>query len=189
VRSRMSNQAPRSVPYRPGRPSPVWRSQPWKGTTITSGRLQVVILGTLNTDISIIGVPSLPGPDEDTFGPRLRIAAGGKARNAAEMVARLLGTGSVAFVGRTVQDPFGLWQVPYDALRRAGVDTRFITVSSAGCESGAPAIALVAVDVDGRHSSTVNTDRGNSITAADVDAAHALFEQASACGGVVAMSP
>ena len=121
---------------------------------------RVVVLGTLNTDISVIGVPSLPGPDEDAFGPRLAIAAGGKARNAAEMLARLLGPGSVTFVGRTVRDRFGLWRVPYDALRSAGVDTRFIRITSAADESGAPAVALVAVDVDSRHSSSVNTEPG-----------------------------
>ena len=57
-----------------------------------------------------------------------------------------------AFVGRTVRDRFGLWRVPEDAVALSRVDTRFIRISSAAEESGAPAVALVAVDVDGRHS-------------------------------------
>jgi ribokinase len=149
---------------------------------------RVVVLGTLNTDISVVGVPRLPGPDEDAFGRRLAITAGGKARNAAEMLARLLGAGSVAFIGRTARDPFGLWRVPYDALRSAGVDTRFVRVGGTDGESGAPAVALLAVDVDGRHSSAVNTEPASSLSEADIEAASPAFQQASGHGGLVAMS-
>ena len=149
---------------------------------------QVVVLGTLNTDISVVGVPRLPGPEEDAFGIRLAITAGGKARNAAEMLARLLDAGSVAFIARTVQDPFGLWRVPYDALCSAGVDTRYVRVSGADGETGAPAVALLAVDVDGRHSSTANIEPASSLSEADIEAASLVFDQVSARRGLVAMS-
>jgi ribokinase len=148
----------------------------------------MMVFGTLNTDISVMGVPSLPGPDEDAFGSRLVIGPGGKARNVAEMLAHLMGRRAVAFVGRTVRDPFGLWAVPYDALRTAGVDTQFVTVCDPTGWTGSPAIALVTVDVDGRHSSSVNAEPASSITKADIDAAHVLFEQVSDHDGLAAMS-
>jgi sugar/nucleoside kinase (ribokinase family) len=67
-----------------------------------------VVVGSLNTDIVGSGLRRFPGPGEHVYGQELLIGPGGKSRNIADMMARLGPEGSVAMVGRTVRDPYGL---------------------------------------------------------------------------------
>jgi len=58
------------------------------------------------------------------------IVPGGKARNMAQMAAAYLGPGQVAMIGRTSQDPYGLWKVPFRSLSEVGVNTKYIKIMS-----------------------------------------------------------
>ena len=50
----------------------------------------------------------------------LVIVPGGKESNIAQMVAAYLDKDTVAMIGRSSRDPFGLWEVPLRALEEAG---------------------------------------------------------------------
>ena len=137
----------------------------------------VIVPGGMNTDIIGLGVERILSPGELTLGGQLRVGPGGKARNMAQMAAAYLGPGTVAMIGRTSQDPFGLWQVPLHALEAAGVDTTHIKTlefEEAGCRY--PGIALIPVDSRGRNQIYVLPGVNADFSAGDVDAAEALFQ-------------
>ena len=89
-------------------------------------KLRIIVPGGLNTDLIGLGVDHLLGPGELTLGGSFHIGPGGKARNMAQMAATWLGSDTVAMIGKTVRDPYGLWRVPVDALVEAGVNTDYI---------------------------------------------------------------
>jgi len=136
----------------------------------------VIVPGGLNTDIIGLGVERILSPGELTLGGRLRIGPGGKARNMAQMAAAYLGRDRVAMIGRTAQDPFGLWRVPIRALEEAGVDSTYVKILSVEeAEGGYPGIALIPVDKTGRNQIYVLPGVNAEFSPADVEAARELF--------------
>jgi ribokinase len=137
----------------------------------------VIVPGGLNTDIIGLGVDRLLAPGELTLGGELRIGPGGKARNMAQMAAAYLGKDTVAMIGRSSRDPFGLWEVPLRALEEAGVDTSHVKVLDFA-EAGHtyPGIALIPVDKAGKNQIYVLPGVNADFCAADVDAAESLFK-------------
>lgn len=137
----------------------------------------IIVPGGLNTDIVGLGVEKLLAPGELTLGGKLRIGPGGKARNMAQMAAAYLGKGTVAMIGRSSKDPFGLWKIPVQSLIDAGVDTTFIKILDFG-EAGRkfPGIALIPVDEKGRNQIYVLPGINEDFSLQDVEEAKELFE-------------
>jgi ribokinase len=138
----------------------------------------VIVPGGLNVDVIGQGVEEIIGPGELTLGGQLHIGPGGKARNMAHMAAAFLGPGRVAMIGRTSQDPFGLWKVPFHALKNAGVNTEHIKILSfqqAGYKY--PGVALIPVDKHGKNQIYVLPGINQDFGRQDVDDAQPLFEK------------
>ncbi len=137
----------------------------------------IIVPGGLNTDIVGLGVEKLLASGELTLGGKLKIGPGGKARNMAQMAAAYLGEGTVAMVGRSSEDPFGLWRIPVQSLKDAGVDTTFIKIL--GFEDAGqkyPGIALIPVDEKGRNQIYVLPGVNEDFCTQDVEEARELFE-------------
>jgi ribokinase len=137
----------------------------------------IIIPGGLNTDIVGLGVKKLLAPGELTLGGKLKIGPGGKARNMAQMAAAYLGKGTVAMIGRSSKDPFGLWKIPIQSLNDAGVDTTFVKILDFD-EAGRkfPGIALIPVDKKGRNQIYVLPGVNEDFNAQDVEEARELFK-------------
>ena len=139
--------------------------------------IKVIVPGGLNTDIIGLGVERLLGQGELTLGGTLRIGPGGKARNMAQMAAAYLGKNQVAMIGRTAQDPLGLWKIPLESLRRAGVNTAFVKKLSASQAGGKyPGIALIPVDKNGKNQIYVLPGINRDFCRRDIDRAAPLFQ-------------
>jgi ribokinase len=137
----------------------------------------VIVPGGLNIDMVGLGVEGIIGPGELTLGGTLEIGPGGKARNMAQMAAAYLGPGRVAMIGRTSQDPYGLWTIPVQSLDDAGVDTRYIRVLSfEEAEGKYPGVALIPVDKKGKNQIYVLPGVNQDFCTQDVDEARVLFE-------------
>jgi ribokinase len=137
----------------------------------------VIVPGGLNVDIVGLGVERIIGPGELTLGGILKIGPGGKARNMAQMAAAYLGPGRVAMIGRTAQDPYGLWKIPFQSLVDTGVDTKYIrTLSFEEAEGKYPGVALIPVDKKGKNQIYVLPGINQDFCARDVDRARLLFE-------------
>ncbi|MDD4645142.1 MAG: ribokinase [Bacteroidales bacterium] len=141
--------------------------------------LKIIVPGGLNTDLIGLGVERLLGPGELTLGGTFHVGPGGKARNMAQMAAAWLGPDQVAMIGKSVRDPFGLWKVPLDALKEAGVNTEAVQIldfEQAGRKF--PGIALIPVDQSGRNQIYCIPGINNDFLPADILAAEEIFSNA-----------
>jgi ribokinase len=150
--------------------------------------IKVIVPGAICTDITVSGVPKLPLVGQDAYGSELTIGAGAKSRNIADMTARLTNKGMVAMLSRTIKDPYGLWRVPYEALKTAGVNVDFVRVISQEESSILPAIALVTVDANGNRYASINNTIIDEFSTADIDWANQVFEAAAHNNGMLVLS-
>jgi len=153
-----------------------------------SKNIRVVVPGGLTTDIIVVGVPRLPGVSQDEYGTELKIGPGGKSRNIADMIAHLIGPGTVAMLSHTVRDRFGLWRVPYDALKMSGVELEYVSFADPEASQLYPAVALVAVDLLGDRNASIANAIVHGLTPARMDEAAPVFVTAGSNNGILALS-
>jgi ribokinase len=169
-------------------PLPALVSSILKESIMRNDSIYAVVAGGLGTDVFGLGLNRLVGQGELEFGGKLHIGAGGKSRNMAEMMSRLLGSNKVAMVGRTSKDPLNLWSVPVDALRGAGVNVDYVKILPFEIAGKFPQVALIAVDVHGNNQIYVIPGVNEDFCADDVAEALPAFQSARANGGVLALS-
>lgn len=150
--------------------------------------MKTIVIGSLNTDLVATGIKQFPKPGEHVYGKELRIGPGGKSRNIADMLANLAANGSVAMVGRTVKDPYGLWKLPMDALAKVGVNTDYVNVLDYEAANKLPGIALIPVDQDGNNQIFVLPGVSDDFSVADIDAATTLFETVGTNKGTLVLT-
>jgi ribokinase len=128
-------------------------------------RPAVTVLGSLNTDISLL-VPHLPGPGETVLASAAAtFGAGGKGANQAVAAARL--GAAVSMVGCCGDDEFG-------ARLRAGLAAEGIGVTGLRAVPGvASGLALITVDPAGENSIAVAAGANGLAGDAEVAAAFA----------------
>lgn len=152
-------------------------------TNVTS-----IVIGSLNTDIIATGIRRFPKPGEHVYGKELIIGPGGKSRNIAEMIAHLAPQDSIAMVGRTVRDPYGLWQQPMDALAKVGVNTDYVHILDYDEVQKLPGIALIPVDIQGKNQIIVLPGVSDDFSIEDIDRADELFETAGKNNGMLVLT-
>lgn len=148
----------------------------------------IVVIGALNTDIIAQGVSHFPELGQHVYGDKLVIGPGGKSRNMASMIARLMPKHCVAMVGRTIQDKYGIWKPPVDDLNEAGVNTTFIKVLSSSDSSKFPSVVLIAVDKHGNNMLFALPGISEDFNKQDIDDAEKLFDSASQNNGLLVLS-
>jgi ribokinase len=149
-------------------------------------KCNLIVIGEMNTDIVVSGLPYFPKSGELVNGNELYIGPGGKSRNIAAMAAALMPAGSVAMVSKTSKDKYGLWREPLDALNKIGVDTRFVTVASGGDASDLPGVALILVDKDGNNQIIGAPGITRKFDPADIDNSEELFKEVAVNKGFMA---
>lgn len=150
--------------------------------------MKTIVIGSLNTDLVATGIKEFPKPGEHVYGKELLIGPGGKSRNIADMIANLTGSNTVAMVGRTVKDPYGLWRQPIDALRKAGVSTEFINILDFETTHKLPGIALIPVDTKGRNQIFVLPGVSDDFSVEDINAAEELFKEVASNSGTLVLT-
>ncbi len=148
--------------------------------------IKIIVPGGLNTDIIASKVSRIASQGELVVGEELKICPGGKSRNIAHMIAVLSEKNTVAMIGKTAKDPFGLWKVPLDALTNAGVDITQVKILE--FTGTFPGVALIPVDKEGNNQIYLLPGIGNDFNHQDIDDAGHLFKEAAANEGVVALS-
>jgi ribokinase len=151
-------------------------------------QIKAVFIGGLNTDIIATGVSTLLQSGELTRSGKLVIGPGGKSRNMAQMMAAYYGRDTVAMVGRTSEDPYNLWKVPVDALKKAGVITDFIKIMDMQKTGKFPGVALSPVNRKGENEIYCIPGINDDFCPADIDDAAPLFKSAAQSSGILAMS-
>lgn len=150
--------------------------------------MQTIVIGSLNTDLVATGIKQFPKPGEHVYGGELKIGAGGKSRNIADMIAHLAPENTVAMVGRTVKDPYGLWKLPMDALTKSTVNTDYVNILDYEEVNKLPGIALIPVDEQGNNQIFVLPGVSDDFSPSDIDNAVALFETVAANNGILVLT-
>lgn len=146
--------------------------------------LSIIVAGEINTDIVALGAKKLLMPGEHTYADKLHIGPGGKSRNIAQMIAVLKDKECVAMVGKTSKDPYGLWKLPIDSLKKSNVNTDFVTIVSFEKSGKFPGIALIPVDTKGRNQIYVIPGITNDFLPKDIDSAIKLFQAVAINKGI-----
>ena len=139
--------------------------------------MKTIVIGSLNTDIVATGIKQFPKPGEHVYGKELKIGPGGKSRNIADMIAHLADENSVAMIGRTVKDPYGLWELPLDALKASTVNVDSVVIKDYDEVQKLPGIALIPVDQQGNNQIFVLPGISDDFAPEDIDAAEPLFAE------------
>lgn len=150
--------------------------------------MQTIVIGSLNTDLVATGIKKFPKPGEHIYGKELLIGAGGKSRNIADMIAHLTPENSVAMVGRTVKDPYGLWKLPMDALEESTVNTDYVNVLDYKESNKLPGIALIPVDEQGNNQIIVLPGISDDFSIDDINSAVTLFESVGRNSGSLVLT-
>ena len=150
--------------------------------------ISIIAIGSLNTDITALGVKEIIKAGEHTYGEELRLGPGGKSRNIAQMISVLSGPNKVAMIGRTCRDPFNFWRPPIDALKENGVNTEFVKVFDFEKKKKFPGIALIAVDKKGRNQIYVLPGISDEFSPEDINDAEKLFQIAQKNNGILVLT-
>lgn len=148
----------------------------------------VIVIGGLHTDIIASGVTKIAGPGELVVGNELKIGPGGKSRNIAQMIATLTDKGTVAMIGKTSKDPYGLWKFPVEALEQSGVNSDFVQQVPFDESKKFPAVALIPVDREGNNQIYVLPGINEEFFPDDIDKAKTLFQTVEKNNGMVTFS-
>ena len=130
---------------------------------------RIVVVGSCNVDLTTF-TDRFPNAGETIFGRRFDMGFGGKGANQA-VAARRCGA-DVAMVARVGSDLFG--QATIDNFAQLGIDATHTRIVD-GVSSG---VAPIFVDPSGQNRIIVVKGANDRLTAADVDEAAALLEQA-----------
>ena len=150
--------------------------------------MNTIVIGFLNTDLVAKGIKQFPQPGERVFGKELVIGPGGTSRNIADMIAHLSPAHTVAMIGRTVRDPYGLWKPPIEALQKSSVNTDYVTIVDYTEAQKLPGIALIPVDEQGHNQIIVLPGASNDFSSGDVGKAEQLFREVGANSGIFVLT-
>ncbi len=136
---------------------------------------RIVVIGSLNTDIFISGFDNFPKSGQMVYAKDFRIGAGGKGRNIAEMTGVLTSKNTVAMIGKSSKDPYGLWEVPIKALKKIGVNTDYVDVDEKG---KFPGIGIIPVNNSGENTIYVVHGANQDFSKEDIDKAEGIVSRA-----------
>lgn len=148
---------------------------------------QAIVVGALNIDLILQGLPRLAAPDEQVNADHLHLAAGGKGRNIASMLAAWLPTDSVFMLGKLVMDRQGLYQIPLQSLNTCGVTTDSIVLDSLR-PSDLPTFSIFLNTTDGLRASYYIPGANESLSPADIDQRLPLFQMIAQNQGIVVLT-
>ena len=131
---------------------------------------QIIVVGSINMDL-VVRAPRHPKPGETILGTNFQTFPGGKGSNQAVAASRL--GGHVHMVGCVGDDAFGDRLLA--TLQNDSVDTRFVR-RSVDTASG---VALITVSDEGQNNIVVVPGANGQLSAADIQAAEAVFEDAA----------
>lgn len=149
--------------------------------------VSIIVIGALNTDITVLGAKKLLAAGEYTHAKELKIGPGGKSRNIAQMIAALTQKNKVTMIGRTAKDPYGFWKVPLKALKKAGVNCDHIKITPKRNKEY-PGIAVIPVDTQGRNQIYVIPGASDNFSPTDIDNSQEIFQHVKKNNGLLVMS-
>jgi ribokinase len=149
--------------------------------------LKAIVIGALNIDLVIQGLPHFARPGEQVNGQSLRLSPGGKGRNIAAMLAPWLPPRQVGMIGKLVQDSQGLYRIPLESLKRAGINADGVQLE-ADRPDDLPTLSIFLNQTDGQRASYYLPGRNETLTPAEILPARPLLADLAANDGILLMT-
>jgi ribokinase len=146
--------------------------------------LKAIVIGALNIDLVIQGLPHFAQPGEQVNGQSVRLSPGGKGRNLAAMLAPWLAPGQVGMIGKLVQDAQGLYQIPLKSLQAARINTEGILLETRRPED-LPTLSVFLNQTNGDRASYYLPGRNESLTPIEIVRLQPLLEKLAANDGIL----
>ena len=146
-----------------------------------------LVIGALNIDLIARGLPRFAPPGQQVNGDALELAAGGKGRNMAEMLAAWLGPGQVGMVSKLVQDQRGLYRIPLQSLADAGINADGVLLDMDRPQES-PTLAVILNTLEGERAVYYFPGRNESLSPNELEQVKPLFEGAAQQGGFLLLS-
>jgi len=146
-----------------------------------------VVIGALNLDIIIKGLPKFALPGEQVNGQTLELSPGGKGRNIATMLAAWLAPGQVSMISKLVQDRFGLYRIPLQSLENAHINTSHIKLGLDHPEN-LPTLAIFLNTIDGKRANYYLPGCNETLSPETLEYARPLFKRLAENRGFLVFS-
>lgn len=146
-----------------------------------------VVIGALNLDIIIQGLPKFAQPGEQVNGESVEVTPGGKGRNIAVMLAPWLAPGQVSMISKLVSDRYGLHRIPLQSLLNAGINTDYIEIEANRPED-LPTVAIFLNTIDGRRANYYLPGKNETLSPTALENARPLFQQLADNQGILVFS-
>ncbi len=148
---------------------------------------KAAVIGALNLDLIIQGLPHFADPGEQVNGESLLVSPGGKGRNIASMLAAWMGPGEVNMAGKLPVDRRGLYRIPLESLADAGVRTDVILLERERPDD-LPTFSIFLNTQNGQRASYYLPGRNESLTREDIDTFQPLFVQLAENRGILLLT-
>ena len=135
----------------------------------------VAVIGALNLDLVINGLPRFAKAGEQVNGSSLLVSPGGKGRNIASMLSTWLEPGQVSMISKLVMDPYGLYQIPYKSLTNSGINTTFVTLETDS--SNLPTLAIFLNTTNQERASYYLPGENETLSVGDLTRARGLLQE------------
>jgi len=149
--------------------------------------LKAIVIGALNIDLVIQGLPHFAQPDEQVNGQSVRLSPGGKGRNIAAMLAPWMAPGQVGMISKLVQDAQGLYKIPLESLKSAGVNLDGIRLETNRPED-LPTLSIFLNQTSGQRASYYLPGCNETLTPAEILQTRPLLEKLAANDGILLMT-
>ncbi len=148
---------------------------------------RTVIIGALNLDIIIKGLPKFAPAGEQVNGQTLELSPGGKGRNIATMLAPWLEPGQVSMISKLVCDQYGLYRIPLQSLEKTSINTDHILVESERPDD-LPTLAIFLNTIDGQRANYYLPGNNETLEPEILDRARPLFKKLAENNGFLIMT-
>ena len=135
-----------------------------------------VVIGALNLDIIIKGLPKFAQPGEQVNGETLELTPGGKGRNIAAMLAPWLAPGQVSMISKLVRDRYGLYRIPLQSLLDANTTTDYIEYEVNRLDD-LPTLAIFLNTIDGNRANYYIPGQNETLSPFSLEHARPLIKQ------------
>ena len=146
-----------------------------------------VVIGALNLDIIIKGLPKFAPNGEQVNGQTIELSPGGKGRNIAVMLAAWLAPGQVSMISKLVRDRYGLYHIPLQSLEDVNINTNYIKLEL-GRPEGLPTLAIFLNTIDGKRANYYLPGHNESLSPETLNNARPLLKQLAKNRGFLVIS-
>lgn len=135
-----------------------------------------VVIGALNLDMIIRGLPKFAPHGEQVNGKSLELSPGGKGRNIAAMLAPWLAPWQVSMISKLVKDRYRFYRIPLQSLESAQINTSHIDLVLEHPDD-LPTLAIFLNTTNGKRANYYLPGNNETLSPEVLENARPLFKQ------------